>query len=923
MKGSIEEILNELGWDNGFRIPVSNEDNKLLEEKIQRNIKLKNNLHQDLVITEDRIKSIDDYLKNIKIQHNENQKLITAYLSQIDAEKNLNKIAENEDISINQEIKNFEKEKLEINEKILYFNNEIDKLNIKIDKSKITVLLDKTKLLQIEQDLNRDEDNEKILNKYMQLDKKKWKELELKRQKLTSDLELYKGSMDKLLNEIRELEIVLDRTSKFYVQSLEERRQLIDRWTQSVEVLKQRDNGIQETIREIEILKNISRDQMNILDESEEFLQVQLNNNRNIEYTIKSMEKKLFFDKEEHRKIVNNIAIFETEIHDCKKQIDDLKIFINDIDNKSLNTDDRVKQLESMIENEEKQKVLIKREKKRLQDLILRWTNNIIEFENEKKIINIQKISEYKKIEIFSLNKMKEEKKLNEKYNIIRNLDIEIQKCEIYLNKNNNNETDKSDLERKKKIIEQLEKTMADKLSINKLLQNHILNLQKDIRKIQNNLNNDNEELLILKNKKQNLSSLIEGGEKQLKIYQNLNEEKQVAENILLLRVTQAEKMMKNIGNKLYNLELYRLQIDAAMKERMAEIKVQKEALNIEKRLALNECSELKSTIVDKNTQIQHLQLRYNNVITTLGNNEYDGEPMTTTFIKIKNAQEKYSLQQQGDKLDETIRKTEQEICSLENTLRIVNACNDKYKNTLQPLNNSNENDINEEKKINQDMLIAIENLKIQKNKFEIIENELQLLKNNENIFNDNLSKLEDEKELKNQNIYDLDKQIFDQIEKILRADKSLKKLYKDIQLMYENSNSNIILLQEKDIATRELQEQNNLAIHRITEFIIRHVEAEIYVKKLLTNKNISIPCVQYLKSSPSPSLCESFKPSIASSSSSRSKLSTTREIHSKIKTIEPEFNFKNSSTIVNKETSSKKKLQSNFNTSQTSSTRQ
>lgn len=37
------------------------------------------------------------------------------------------------------------------------------------------MLLDKTKLLQIEQDLNRDEDNEKILNKYMQLDKKKWK----------------------------------------------------------------------------------------------------------------------------------------------------------------------------------------------------------------------------------------------------------------------------------------------------------------------------------------------------------------------------------------------------------------------------------------------------------------------------------------------------------------------------------------------------------------------------------------------------------------------------------------------------------------------------------------------------------------------------------------------------------------------------
>lgn len=42
------------------------------------------------------------------------------------------------------------------------------------------------------------------------------------------------------------------------------------------------------------------------------------------------------------------------KINDCKKQIDNLKIFINDIDNKSLNIDDKVKQLESMIEVKEK-----------------------------------------------------------------------------------------------------------------------------------------------------------------------------------------------------------------------------------------------------------------------------------------------------------------------------------------------------------------------------------------------------------------------------------------------------------------------------------------------------------------------------------------------------------------------------------------
>lgn len=82
------------------------------------------------------------------------------------------------------------------------------------------------------------------------------------------------------------------------------------------------------------------------------------------------------------------------------------------------------------------------------------------------------------------------------------------------------------------------------------------------MRKTQSNLNRDNEELSRLKNKKQDFALMMEGGEKQFKSAQRMNEEKQVAENILVLRTTQAEQMMKNIGNKLYNLELYRLHID-------------------------------------------------------------------------------------------------------------------------------------------------------------------------------------------------------------------------------------------------------------------------------------------------------------------------------------------------------------------------
>ena len=34
MVGTIEEVLIELGWGDGFRIPIANEDNKKLEEEV-------------------------------------------------------------------------------------------------------------------------------------------------------------------------------------------------------------------------------------------------------------------------------------------------------------------------------------------------------------------------------------------------------------------------------------------------------------------------------------------------------------------------------------------------------------------------------------------------------------------------------------------------------------------------------------------------------------------------------------------------------------------------------------------------------------------------------------------------------------------------------------------------------------------------
>lgn len=100
----------------------------------------------------------------------------------------------------------------------------------------------------------------------------------------------------------------------------------------------------------------------------------------------------------------------------------------------------------------------------------------------------------------------------------------------------------------------------------------------------------------------------------------------------------------------------------------------------MQKRVASNECSELRTAVTERKNRIRQLQARYD---VALFGATTDGTPMSTAYLKIQNAQERYLLRERGDKLDESIRRTEQEIRSMENTLRVVNVCNDKYKDSL------------------------------------------------------------------------------------------------------------------------------------------------------------------------------------------------------------------------------------------------
>ncbi|KAJ9581586.1 hypothetical protein L9F63_023233, partial [Diploptera punctata] len=449
--------------------------------------------------------------------------------------------------------------------------------------------------------------------------------------------------------------------------------------------------------------------------------------------------------------------------------------------------------------------------------------------------------------------------------------EFEAQMLESRLDHLTGNAKDSEAQEANEKKLKELEGVLNEKMATYNLLATQNQKLEERMGRLTKAIDLDSAELEKLKDKQQDQLLLAEGGQKQLKQFKDRNQEKQVEENVLRLRVAQAEKAITQEGNKVFSLEKQKLELEAALKEREVEIKVHTDVLTIQKRTLNEEKSRLIADIKACECKTDQLQKKYDIVMSSLGKTE-DGEHLSVTYFKIKSAQEKYELQQHGDKLDAKIRKTEKEILAMENTLRIINAANDKYRRNLSAVDEDSD-EFKEKKVLEHQYFAALDVLKDRKTQLSDLNSQIKLLE-------ETLQKIfETEGDLramwkdKDQDGRDLDKDLQEQTSKLIRAEKQLRKVFREIK---GAGQTKLTPLEEKDIETRELQEQNQSSLQQLAEFVAHHIEAGPVVVHYLEEKGLCLPVPR----SPGGSLAylsthdrHALTPSIKSPASSRISL--------------------------------------------------
>lgn len=222
------------------------------------------------------------------------------------------------------------------------------------------------------------------------------------------------------------------------------------------------------------------------------------------------------------------------------------------------------------------------------------------------------------------------------------------------------------------------------------LLQAQITKLEEDMRRLSITITTNTTLLDTMKARLNDRMLMVEGAIKLVKQQQSDNNTKKVELNVYLVRLQGAKNSVHKEGGILYDLQRQKMELDSVVQERQTEISIQKELLHSKKRAISDDIGRLRGDMQLRKIKTEQLKKRLDCVLESLGRSE-TGEALSVTYFRVKNAQEKYALQQEGDRLDKEIKKLEKEIVALENTLCVVNNTNKVYKKSLDVIDDNGE----------------------------------------------------------------------------------------------------------------------------------------------------------------------------------------------------------------------------------------
>uniref|UniRef100_A0A8C7I6J7 Coiled-coil domain-containing protein 39 n=1 Tax=Oncorhynchus kisutch TaxID=8019 RepID=A0A8C7I6J7_ONCKI len=765
-------LLSEVGWDEGFAIPVANAENKGLEDEVSK-LQLENKLGG----YKDRIQAMAEHLTNVRQELSQTQALCKAREKETESEMHFKALAEREVGRLRQEIAQLDNELGALREKKNAQENNIFKATQKLEELKSQLNWDQQTLdAWLEESAHKDEDTMAII-KYAQQDESRIRELTLLIEKMTLEANQKHKALDNELTETISAQIGLDKTAENFRQAHLERQELIHQWENTIEQMKKRDSEMQQCSMLESLKGTVDRAATDV-----ESMRSQLAN----------MKK----DIQDKNNKVKGAKLHNTALEEKLKTVTET----------TLSVEERAAQMEQVLKEEEqtikdmdaqlhRHRELLFRESQEVQALRLKEKDSMAVLSGSRVALsNLD--SRLSKLDQNSLKQQE----------IIYNQDFQIQLLErkMLRLRGEVNTEEKQVLEKK---AQKLAHRLEEKKRTATMLTTQLKKLQVDRPLLYCRMKEAEKtgaEKSDLTTKIEELHLFNHISDKELKKLRLKKQDTMVEDNILKLEIKRLRDLLYNKADSVLSLEKRRLQLQTAMREREEEIKAHREMLNKQVKITDQERQGLSAEVHERLSKVDKMRKRYEIMTVSMAAPEGEEEKSQAYYV-IKAAQEKEELQREGDDLDAKIRKMEKEIRALENTLHVVNSRNTTYRKSFNKVTESSE-EYQEKLKLDEQKRAAEEKYKYKRRQIRELQEDIQGM-------NNTLDNLLQEEAIQNvrteetqSHIMSLNRELVSQQEKLHRVTKQCSKLTKEIRSAKKAKEETF---EERDIELRELKDFN------------------------------------------------------------------------------------------------------------------
>ncbi|XP_030072653.1 coiled-coil domain-containing protein 39 [Microcaecilia unicolor] len=910
------EVLAELEWDDGFAIPVANAENKALEDELKIKQEEKTTFQNQLNDFVDRIQAMTEHMKNVRQELTYTQSLCRARDKEIETEQHFKMLAEREIGRLKQEILKLENEQVTLRTRKNGQENTIFKSTQKLEELKLRMNWDQQALeAWIEESSHRDDDALTIL-KYSQKDDSKIKDLSLQIEKLTTEVRQKRKQLDNEFTETITAQIELDKAAEDFRRVHCERQELLNQWESMIEQMQRRDQEIDHCTLLLAHLKQEQREKEAMVKERLQFLNDEIENNKEYEKKITTCERQTAKIKQDYYAQENNRIQLQDEL-DCLKatvdrtasqveatraQITNLKKEIQEksknlslakeynlglveklkfVADSALSEEEKSIRMEEILKEEQQAVTELDVQLKQLRELNFKRTQESRELENTEKNITAEINGCRATLKNLNNHLHKVDLKALKQQELIYNQDFQIQQLERRLARLNGdvNTDDKMILEAK---IAELTRTLEGKRNALNLISTQHKKIQGDISHIKKFIDKTGEEKKDLMSKMEEFSLYNHMAEKELKKIRSSKQNLMVEDNIRKLEIKRLRDMLYNKADDVYSLEKRKLQLQTAMNERTQEIKVHKEMLQSQLRLVESERQNISLELHERLARIEKMKKRYE--IFTIKMMPPEGEEdKSQAYYIIKAAQAKDDLQREGDDLDAKIRKTEKEIAALQNTLQVVNSCNTSFRKSFSKVTETSEEYV-EKLQLEEQKRAAEEKYRYKRRQIKELQEDTQSLKNTlENMLKEEVA-YHGKTDEKLAQIIQLNKETDEQTQKYERVTKQCLKLVKDIRSMKKTKEET---QEEQDIDLRQLKDFNKSIDKFLVSAMQENPDLAAPLQLYFQQFGLELPVAISTAGSQS-SFSSSSRSSVSSvRSSSRSSTSSSSSQHSPIKVVE------------------------------------